>query len=448
LEHDGWTAPDRIVQLSDGSLAAIGRSWSSGEKGRPWLIKLSLAGEVLWLKQAVLTGFEELRISSMGAGQNGDIVLTGTLYSGPSGGPDPHSITVLLDPDGDVRSIFDDNGSYMQLLEGGGYLMSPSLGVRGLDAEGRLVWSKTLSLGESQNQPPHDLPFIAREVVSMTATGELLFSGSTAYMVANPGNPVRGQTDRILELWFVRFESSGQAVWKHQYVVNLPTILYGDRTSDGGLVSVGGYAPLQGGSEVPVEPIYTWAMKVDAQGGLIYQRRFLDLDRLSGAAATAEGGMVLFGEAPRKMISLSDGSETLAQHSDAMLIKLDAQGAVEWGRGFREGVVIRAVKPLLDGTYLISWWNWREADQDALVARLDTEGLLPGDPFLATHEIRVRDDGDPLKIDEGDDVPFALLDTTAEIKDELEEQRPILSFALLGDPTRIVYRSFPSAVDD
>lgn len=447
MERDGWTAPDRLVQLSDGSLAAIGRSWSSGEKGRPWLIKLNRAGEVLWSKQAVLTGFEELRIVSMGPGHNGGIVLTGTLYSGPSGGPDPHSITVLLDADGEVRAIAGYHGSYMQIIEGGGYLLSPYVGIRELDAQGRLVWSKTLSFGESLNHHL-DIHFVEREVAHMTVTGELLVSGSTASMVANPGNPERGQTDRTLALWFVRFDASGQVLWKHHYAVNLPGIMYGDLTSDGGLVSVGVYAPLQGGSEVPVEPIYTWAMKVDAQGRLVYQRRFLDLDRLAGAAATYDGGVIIFGEAPRKMIALPDGSEMLAQHSDAMLIKLDAQGAVEWGRGFREGVVIRAVEPLIDGTYLISWWNWRESDQDALVARLDEEGLLPGDPYLATHEIRVRDDGDPPKIDEGGDIPFALLDTTAEVKDEPEGQRHVISFALLIDPTRIVYRSFPSAVDD
>lgn len=108
----------------------------------------------------------------------------------------------------------------------------------------------------------------------MSPSEELLFSGSTTKMVPNPGNPVRGSTDRNVALWFVRVDGRGQVLSIHHYEVNLPSLIYGASTTDGGLVSVRMYAPLQGGSEVPLEPIYTWVMKIDADGHLAFQRRF------------------------------------------------------------------------------------------------------------------------------------------------------------------------------
>lgn len=133
-----------------------------------------------------------------------------------------------------------------------------------------------------------------------------------------------------------------------------------------------------------------------------------------GVVPTFDGGVIIFWEGKRELIQQPNGGETLPHQREAVLVKLDAMGEVEWGRGFQEAVVISAVEAFRDGTSLISLRNWKVGDQSAMLARLSGKGLLLGDPYSAPRPIQMRDDGDPPKIDLGEKVLFGLSDQTDE----------------------------------
>jgi hypothetical protein len=230
--------------------------------------------------------------------------------------------------------------------------------------------------------------------------GELLFGGTTQDLVV-PGDMIAraGPDPGYITYWYAAFDPDGELRWKHFYAVD-PLQQHRMRsavTADGNLV-IGGtrYSRVVSQTDLYFDFQYAWLRVVDPDGRTIFHQRYLDLPRLEGIGSTPDGGLILHG------LRYVPGDEINPSQEYAQLVKLDAEGRVEWAREFQEGLQIEAVLALRDGTYLLSIGN------NQVFVRLNAQGWLPDCEDIPIAETRMRVDNEPAQSDTSAQVPLSL----------------------------------------
>lgn len=131
-------------------------------------------------------------------------------------------------------------------------------------------------------------------------------------------------------------------------------------TSDGGYILISTALSFLGGGPI------AWAVKVDENGDIQWQRAYRGLGLPTSAAQSSDGGYVISG-------GLLGSSLT-----DARFSKLDAEGRVLWSRLYEaEGdtrIGPHALQVTTDGSYVLAGQARDGADTDAWIARVDAAG--------------------------------------------------------------------------
>jgi hypothetical protein len=291
---------------------------------------------------------------------DGGYAITGFTYSFGAGGHDIY--VVKLDANGKLQWTKTIGGperdagfSLIQTSDGGyaiaGYTSSFGAGeadvyVVKLDANGNLQWTKTIG-GKKED--------VGSSLIQ-TSDGGYAIAGYTISFGA-------GEAD----VYVVKLDANGNLQWTK--TIGGPTIEAGSsliQTSDGGYAIAGSTTSFGAG----------WAdvyvVKLDANGNLQWTKTIGGPkdDRGTSLIRTSDGGYAIAGT------TTSFG----AGLSDAYLVKLDANGNLQWTKTIG-GPTIEAGSSLIqtsDGSYAIAGFtkSFGAGEADVYVVKLDANGNL------------------------------------------------------------------------
>lgn len=172
-------------------------------------------------------------------------------------------------------------------------------------------------------------------------------------------------------LWciFVSTNSAHASAWARTYVGtaggNAKSVI---QSSDGGFVVVGSVRA------IGQDNADAWALKVDANGDLMWSKSFggAGSDEATAVTPTSDGGYIVVGTVG----SLAAGRVD----TDAWVLKLTSNGQIEWQRSYGGPSPDRAaaVQPTGDGGYIVAGVtsSFRATNTDAWVLKLDGVGNL------------------------------------------------------------------------
>jgi hypothetical protein len=139
------------------------------------------------------------------------------------------------------------------------------------------------------------------------------------------------------DVWILKLSSSGIVEWQQAYGDSANEAAHAIAAAgDGGFV-VAGWTDAPGSRDV-------WVLRLDDQGAIIWQKRYggAMADEARALVRTSDGGFVIAAE------SASFGTDS---NPDVWLMKLDADGVIEWQRSIEAGgaAVLNALHATSDG---------------------------------------------------------------------------------------------------
>jgi gliding motility-associated-like protein len=260
----------------------------------------------------------------------------------------------------------DGNGSWDILpTDDGGYVVAASSFYQGdgdiaggngsgdfwvikLDAAGAITWQE--SYGGSGDE--------ALRRISKAPGGGYFLAG---YTFSNDGD-VGGNngSSYYSDWWIVKIDEAGAIIWEKNFGGTGDETLYdGSATEDGGYIAVGSAASANGdvvGNHNATG--YTsdgWVVKLDSAGNIEWQRCYGGLGgtNLIAIQPTPDGGYITVGET-----EALGGDIPLTSYGklNAVAIKIDATGNVEWSKLFGGNNIdgFSDVKVKEDGSYIIT----------------------------------------------------------------------------------------------
>jgi hypothetical protein len=209
-----------------------------------------------------------------------------------------------------------------------------------LSSTGVIQWQK--SLGGTMQERGF--------AIQQTSDGGYVVAGET-YSIDGDVSGKHGLND----FWVVKLSSSGTIEWQKCYGGN------GDdwanaiqQTSDGGYIVAGKSGSADG--DVTGHHGYNdyWVVKTDGSGNIQWQKSLggIDDDYANSVSQTPDGGYIVAGDAQ----STSGDITGHHGHTDCWVVKLDANGALQWqkslgGTGYDYGF---SVKPTVNGGYIVT----------------------------------------------------------------------------------------------
>lgn len=283
------------IEASDGSIMIAGHTYSTdgdvtqnqGDSDL-WVFRLSPLGAIIWQRTYGGSGAE-------GGGEIQEVADGGFVIHGFTGSSD---------------------GDVVDLHPGGG---SQDHWVVKIDASGALEWNRALG-GSSMD--------VGTELIHTTNGGFLM---NFSYTSSNDGDVTGNHGTE--DCWLVKLSAAGSIEWSLtiggsqrefgsdvRELANGDFMLLGNTTSDDGDIVL-----TQGGSDVLLA-------KISGSGSLLWTRTYggTGADDCRSMAPTGDGGFVLAGSS-----NSVDGDVTSnLGERDVWALKVDANGAIIWQRSF------------------------------------------------------------------------------------------------------------------
>jgi hypothetical protein len=184
--------------------------------------------------------------------------------------------------------------------------------------------------------------------------------------------------------WIIKLDANGNIQWQKKYAGILGDLAQSvQQTSEGGYIVAG---MMKG--EV-------WVLKLNSAGETQWQKTYGNscVDANFSIQQTQEGGYIM------ASVSLTFG----AGYTDIWIVKLNPNGEIEWqktygGSGFD---LAHSIQQTQDGGYVVAGWtgSFGAGDKDAWVLKLDANGEIEwqktygGSGFDLAHSIQQTQDG-------------------------------------------------------
>lgn len=207
--------------------------------------------------------------------------------------------------------------------------------------------------------------------------GTLSYSATKLRVTADGGYIIGGIVTHPsyadLDIWLLRTKPDGSIVWQMTYGgpgwEQLSSL---EATADGGYVVAGSTRSFGGGDWD------AWVLKLDGSGSVVWQRTFggSGYDRASTVQPTMDGGYIVAGT-----LSVSDSNR------GGWMLKLDASGGVVWQRRYGGGSAA-SVKQSADGGYVVaahSVLDVMKTTTDYQLLKLDASGNVTWERTYASN---------------------------------------------------------------
>lgn len=318
-----------------GHVIAGGSSTDSNGELDFWIFKTDDQGTIVWEKK--YGGTRNDTAFDLKQTTDGGYIVVGSTYS----------------DDGDVVGFH-------------GPLANSDVWVLKLDENGNLEWQQTLG-GQS---------FDDGRGVIQTPDGGYIIAASAE---STDGDPVDNYGYE--DFWIVKLSSSGTMVWNNIYGGSRSDRAFTIEEANGGGFIIGGYSHSNDGDissfhESPNEHPDGWVIKIDNEGILEWERCYgsSSYERIMSIKNTLDGGYIMAVEA-----GATDGDVNvpIQGETDAWLVKIDSEGAIEWqnafgGTGIDYGTCVIQTE---DSGYLLGI-NTFSTDGDASSSYGDVEVLI------------------------------------------------------------------------
>ena len=218
--------------------------------------------------------------------------------------------------------------------------------------------------------------------VKQTSDGGFILVGNSMSFGANP---------YLYDIWVVKLDANGDLEWQKAIGGEKMDKAFSiQQTSDGGYV-IGGYTESFGAGSYDL-----WIIKLRSNGDIEWQKTYGGqdcecMDEGDSIQQTADGGYVVAGT------TCSFGDE----YGDFWVLKLNAQGDIEWQKAYNGGYVDRAsvIRQTSDGGYILAgkgeFWDQGGYKYDLWVLKLNAQGDIEwqkifGMPGADAKEISVQ----------------------------------------------------------
>jgi hypothetical protein len=338
-----------VEQTTDGGYIVAGKTGSFGGGGDDgWILKLDSLGNIQWQKTFGGTFNDEFTSVQQLAG--GDYIVAGHTESFGAGGAGAGDLWLIrLSSAGAVLWQRTYGGSCIDIahsvreLSGGGLIVAGSTCSFGFVGSGD-AWLLHLDPNGAVNAFDNTYGFAAQ-----SDEGQDVWEDPNGFVIAGftdafslPG-PIADN-----DFWILRTDAVGTVLWQF-HTGGTVSGLSGDasravqQTSDGGWV-VTGSTVLGAGS------FDFWVIKLSATGTIQWQKTYGFVGSLEDARSiqqTSDGGYIV------------GGYTSFGSAVDAVLIKLDGSGNLQWQRRYAPGGATRAnaVRQTADGGYVTAGFS-------------------------------------------------------------------------------------------
>ncbi|MEY4926426.1 MAG: hypothetical protein RI894_862 [Bacteroidota bacterium] len=287
-----------------------------------WLIRLNAQGDTLW--QRTIGGDAQDELAAIKRTSDGGFVLAITSNSGATAEKTENS----LDPNWFSGATVD-------------------YWIVKIDALGAIQWQNTLG-GE-------DMDIVSS--ITETVSGDLLLGGSSSSNAAFDKTENNRGADG--DMWVLLLNGlNGNVLWDKTIGGNADDQLISiAQTADGGYI-LGGFSTSNISSEKTENSrggYDYWLLKLDAAHTIIWQKTYggSGVDYLKTIQQTTDGGYIVGGVSNSP---ISGDKTTASVGNDYWILKLDAQGAIQWQRtiGGNGSDKLSGLTLLSDGNYLLT----------------------------------------------------------------------------------------------
>jgi hypothetical protein len=306
---------------ADGNFIVAGHSDSFGGSTDFWVVKVDLAGNILWEKIYGGDGFDfgaDIRQTA----DSGYIVIGDREFADNN-----QDLQVIkLDATGAIEwqktygdTGFDEFHAIRQTSDGGYIVLAAteSFGANNVD-----LWVLKLNVaGDILWQKMYDaLNFDFGADIQQTTDGGYIVTAQTSPSDIGKDNDV---------LVF-KLSSTGSIQWKR---------LYGGNDGDSPLAirqtTDGGYVVISTTRSFGVQDVDAWILKLDASGNLIWSRTFgaTNMERPFSIEQTIDGGFIV----------VSD-SNSFGPNGDVWLLRLNSAGTIVWQKKYGDDVAFESAR--------------------------------------------------------------------------------------------------------
>ncbi len=351
---DNYDRVNDVAILSDGSIIAVGEHHESLTEYKPFIMKLSPEGDVIWAK------FYEMAWSStataVSVAPNGDIVVAGQFRFVDDMDINEYEIWVLkLDSKGNIkwqktygREIHDDKVNGLAVTQNGDIIVTGSLTMR-IDSMGNLIWVNNISgIG-----------------VLTLPTGDIVIASET--YTKNSNEDIR----------ITLLDENGNVKWQKNYGgprYDSPSALL--LTPDNNIIVVGNTNSFESGPEdgaIGTILENGLVVKLSLDGEILWQKTYggPSYDHFSDAAVTSTGEIIVTGSSDSFGIGLYD----------VWLLKINENGDIIWQKTYgaqsSEGAESVAIFP--DKSIIIAGYSnsFGVHNLDCWILHVPPDGDLP-----------------------------------------------------------------------
>jgi hypothetical protein len=375
------------IQTSDGGYLLGGYSVSniSNDKtenslgvGDYWIVKTDSIGNIQW--QNTIGGSLEDHITSIQQTMDGGFILGGYSSSGISGDKTENCI----------------GGEDYWIVK--------------IDSIGNLQWQNTI--GGSLR----DFLFS----VNQTADGGFILGGYSESNISGD----KTEPSVLFDYWIVKTDSLGNIQWQNTIGGNSQDYLYSvKQTTDGGYI-LGGFSISDISGDKTENVVGSnllndyWVIKTDSIGNIQWQNTIggYSSDFLYSVDQTTDGGYILGGNSNSG--NLGDKTENCKGSDDMWIVKLDAQGLIQWQNTIGGDWIdkVCSIQQTSDNGYIfgglsqsnfsgdkseknIGYFNYFNGDSDYWIVKTDSSGniqwqnTIGADSIDIINTIQQSDDG-------------------------------------------------------
>lgn len=257
-----------------------------------------------------------------------------------------------------------------------------------INETGTLEWEKTIGGGGGD---------ALKSIFQTEDGGYFITANSNSGISGDKTGSSKGGGD----YWILKLDATGNIVWQHTYGGNgSDTDAKAHQTSDGGYIVAGNSISEVSGDKT--DPSYgdfdIWILRLDANGTIVWQKTIggSASDFLSSFAPTNDGGYII--NSISSSSASGDKSEDVIGGTDYWIIKLDADGIVEWDKTLGGTDVDYGVDAIstMDGGYLVGGYSDSPASGnksenqigniDFWLVKLDNNGTIVWDKTIGGDE--------------------------------------------------------------